>query len=50
MNNLRDMKMEVLKKMMDGKEIIIVDPENDYAQFAKSVNGTVVNNKLGKSI
>ena len=36
-------KLEVLRSLMIGTEVIIVDPENEYQHLAQAVGGTYLN-------
>lgn len=35
-------KVEILRQLMQGTKVIIIDPEREYRQLAKSVNGTYI--------
>ncbi len=35
-------KVEVLRHLMQGTKVIVIDPEGEYKQLAKSVNGTFI--------
>jgi len=35
-------KVEILRHLMQGTKIIVIDPEREYQQLAKSVNGTYI--------
>ncbi|MFW0862084.1 MAG: VirB4-like conjugal transfer ATPase, CD1110 family [Candidatus Komeilibacteria bacterium] len=39
-------KLEVLRSLMMGTEVIIIDPENEYKYLAEATNGTYVNVSL----
>ena len=40
-------KVEILRHLMQGTKVIIIDPEREYKQLAKSVDGTYI--KLSSS-
>jgi len=42
-------KLDVLRSLMSGIEVIIVDPENEYRTLAESVGGAFFNISLGSS-
>ncbi len=35
-------KVEILRQLMQGAKVIVIDPEREYKQLAKSVNGTYI--------
>ncbi len=35
-------KVEILRQLMQGTKVIVIDPEREYAQLTKSVNGTYI--------
>lgn len=35
-------KVEILRQLMQGTKVIVIDPEREYRQLAKSVNGTYI--------
>lgn len=35
-------KVEILRHLMQGTKVIVIDPEREYKQLAKSVNGTYI--------
>ncbi|MCL4417762.1 MAG: DUF87 domain-containing protein, partial [Actinobacteria bacterium] len=35
-------KVEILRQLMQGTKVIVIDPEREYKQLAKSVNGTYI--------
>lgn len=35
-------KVEILRQLMQGTKVIVIDPEGEYKQLAKSVNGTYI--------
>jgi len=35
-------KVEILRQLMQGTRVIVIDPEREYQQLAKSVNGTYI--------
>ncbi|HSD98611.1 MAG TPA: ATP-binding protein [Patescibacteria group bacterium] len=35
-------KVEILRQLMQGTKVIVIDPEREYQQLAKSVNGTYI--------
>lgn len=35
-------KVEILRQLMQGTRVIVIDPEREYKQLAKSVNGTYI--------
>lgn len=35
-------KVEILRQLMQGTKVIIIDPEREYRQLARSVNGTYI--------
>jgi len=35
-------KVEILRQLMQGAKVIVIDPEKEYKQLAKSVNGTYI--------
>lgn len=35
-------KTEILRQLMQGTKVIVIDPEREYKQLAKSVNGTYI--------
>ncbi len=35
-------KVEILRQLMQGTKVIVIDPEREYEQLAKSVNGTYI--------
>jgi type IV secretory pathway VirB4 component len=39
-------KLEVLRSLMMGSEVIIIDPENEYKHLAEAVGGTYINISL----
>ncbi len=39
-------KLEILRSLMTGVDIIIIDPENEYHYLAQSVGGTIINISL----
>ncbi len=42
-------KLDVLRSLMIGAEVIIIDPDNEYNTLAKSVGGSFFNISLGSS-
>lgn len=36
-------KVEILRQLMQGTKVIVIDPEREYENLAKSVNGTYIN-------
>lgn len=42
-------KLEILRSMLFGTQIIVVDPENEYQYLAESVGGTIANISLGSN-
>lgn len=36
-------KVEVLRQLMQGTKVIVIDPEREYENLAKTVNGTYIN-------
>ena len=36
------MKVEILRQLMQGTKVIVIDPEREYRQLAKSVQGTYI--------
>ena len=43
-------KLEALRSMMFGTEIIIIDPENEYQRLSEAVGGAYVRLSLGSSV
>lgn len=39
-------KLEILRSLMMGVDVIVIDPENEYAHLSEAVNGTYVNISL----
>src|SRR5437868_285232 len=35
-------KVEILRQLMQGTKVIVIDPEREYKQLAESVNGTYI--------
>jgi len=35
-------KVEILRQLMQGTKVIVIDPEREYKQLANSVNGTYI--------
>ncbi len=35
-------KVEIIRQLMQGTKVIVIDPEREYKQLAKSVNGTYI--------
>lgn len=42
-------KLEILRSMMLGTDIIVIDPENEYKHLAESVSGTFLNVSLNSN-
>ena len=42
-------KLEVLRSLMMGSDVIIIDPENEYEELANTVNGTYLRVSLNSS-
>ena len=36
-------KVEILRQLMQGTKVIVIDPEREYKQLAASINGTYIN-------
>lgn len=49
MNNF-EIKHRILQMVAEGKSVVIIDPENEYVQFAKALDGhvSVMNPNEGK--
>lgn len=40
-------KLDILRSLMEGADVIVVDPENEYKRLAESVGGSFINISLG---
>lgn len=39
-------KIELIKKVVNGEKIIIIDPEGEYKKLCKNLNGKIENEKI----